>query len=147
MPDAAPIRTPKDARWSCRSCGDCCRGFEFGPVEPAIIAGLEARDVAAHWAPAAEAPWYERRPAPDGTTALFLTHRDGHCVFLRDDALCAVHALWGAEAKPAFCREYPFHVVEDPEGIVVIARSDCGGFHESFVDGEPVADQVEGVLA
>ena len=57
-----------------------------------ILTELEARDVGAHWAPAASAPWYERRTAPDGTEHLFLTHRDGHCVFLRDDSLCAVHA-------------------------------------------------------
>lgn len=140
------VRTLPGARWSCRSCGDCCRGFQFGPVEPEVIAGLQARDVAAHWAPAAEAPWFETRSGPGGQTAFFLTHRDGHCVFLRDDALCAVHALWGAEAKPAFCREYPFHVVEDPLGLVVVARADCGGLHESFLDGEPVARQVDDVL-
>jgi len=147
MSTPTPVRTPEGARWSCRSCGDCCRGFQFGPVAPEIIAGLQARDVASHWAPAAEAPWFEERTGPDGEPVYFLTHRDGHCVFLRDDALCAVHGLWGPEAKPAFCREYPFHVVEDPKGLVVVARADCGGLHESFVDGEPVADQVDAVLA
>ncbi len=146
MSTSPRVRTPEGARWSCRSCGDCCRGFDFGPVEPEIIDGLIARDVAAHWAPAAASPWFERRAGPDGD-AFFLTHRDGHCVFLRDDSLCAIHGLWGAAAKPAFCQEYPLHVVEDPAGLVVVARHDCGGFHESFVDGELLALQVDEVLA
>jgi len=116
-------------------------------VEPEIIRGLQARAIESHWPPAAEAPWYERRAGPDGEETFFLTRRQAHCVFLRDDNLCAVHALFGAEAKPAFCREYPFHVVEDPRGLVVVARADCGGLHRSFQDGQPVSEQVEAVLA
>ncbi|MFT5680169.1 MAG: Fe-S-cluster containining protein [Myxococcota bacterium] len=138
------IKTIDGAKWSCRGCGDCCRGFAFGPVEPAVIAGLQAADIAAQWAPAAEAPWFATRP--DGQH--FLTHRDGHCVFLQDDSLCAVHRLLGEPAKPWFCREYPFHAVEEPGGdIAVTVRADCGGLHESFEDGEPIAAQAEAVLA
>ncbi|MBW2253048.1 MAG: YkgJ family cysteine cluster protein [Deltaproteobacteria bacterium] len=144
---SATVRFPDGSRWSCCSSGDCCRGFDFGPVEPEIISGLQSRDIESHWAPAAEAPWHERRTDPKGGEAFFLTKRDEHCVFLRDDNLCAVHALFGAEAKPAFCREYPFHVVEDTRGLVVVARADCGGFHRSFLDGQPIAEQVDAVLA
>lgn len=140
-------RTLPDARWSCRSCGACCRGFSFGPVEPEIVAGLEARDIAAHWPPAAEAPWVVARPGPDGAPVLFLTHRDDHCVFLDTDDSCAVHRLFGAEAKPWFCREYPFQAVEDGAGVSVAVRADCGGLHESFEDGEPVALQAAEALA
>jgi hypothetical protein len=116
-------------------------------VEPEIIEGLQSRDIESHWAPAAEAPWHERRLGPDGVETFYLTKRDGHCVFLRDDNLCAVHAQFGADAKPAFCREFPFHVVEDPLGIAVAARADCGGLHRSFLDGQPLAEQVDAVLA
>lgn len=116
-------------------------------MEPEIIAGLEARDIAAHWAPAADGPWYSRRPGPDGADVLFLTHRDDHCVFLAADNTCAVHRLFGAEAKPWFCREYPFHVVEDGDGLAVAVRADCGGLQESFDDGEPVALQAADAVA
>ncbi len=138
------IKTIDGAKWSCRGCGDCCRGFAFGPVEPAVIAGLEAADIAAKWAPAAQAPWFSTRP--DGQH--FLTHRDGHCVFLQDDNLCAVHRMLGEPAKPWFCREYPFHAVDRPGGeIAVTVRADCGGLHESFEDGVPVAPQAEEAAA
>ena len=111
-----------------------------------IIRGLEARDIGAHWEPAAEQPWYQERRSPDGTSAFFLTKVDDHCIFLRSDNLCAVHAAFGAEAKPAFCREFPIHLVRDPTGLVAIVRSDCGTFHESFDGDVAVEPQARTVL-
>lgn len=141
------VRVPSGSKWDCRGCGDCCRLYELGPVEPGIVRGLEERRIQDHWAPAAEKPWYEVRRAPDGREAYFLTHRDGHCVFLRDDNLCAVHGLFGAAAKPAFCREFPFHVLDDPKGTVVVVRPSCSGLHHSRVDGKPLQEHVPEVLA
>jgi Fe-S-cluster containining protein len=141
------VRTTENARWDCHACGACCRLYELGPVEPAIIDGLVARDVASAWAPAADAPWFQTRKAPDGSDAYFLTHRDGHCVFLEADNRCAVHRLYGADAKPSFCREFPFHLVEDPKGTVAVVRPTCAGWHQSHRDGRPIADQVAEVVA
>ena len=132
-----------DARWSCQSCGACCRGFSFGPVEEHIVRGLEAKNIAEHWEPAKE-EWYIRHPQ---TGDLYFTHVDGHCIFLQEDNLCAIHARWGSEAKPWFCREYPFSVVEDEEGLNITVRDDCGGFHKSMDSGELVSAQVEEILS
>jgi len=128
------LRTPTDARWSCHSCGFCCHLFKLGPVEPEIIAGLQARDIEAHWEPAKKG-WFHLELGPDGREHAFLDHKDGACVFLRPDNLCAVHALYGEHAKPGFCREYPYTAIEDPRGVAAVVRPDCGGFHESFRDG------------
>jgi hypothetical protein len=38
------------------------------------------------------------------------------------------------------------HVVEDPAGLAVVARPDCGGFHRSFADGVPLTEQVDALL-
>lgn len=142
------IRTLPEARWSCRGCGACCHGFSFGPVEPEVIAHLEATDIASRWPPAAAQPWHTLEPGPDGEPAPYLAQVDGHCVFLQDDQRCAVHRLLGAAHKPWFCREYPLLPVEDGRGgLSVTVRSDCGGLHESFDDGQPVAEQVPAVLA
>jgi hypothetical protein len=68
-------------------------------------------------------------------------------VFLQDDQRCAVHRLLGPARKPWFCREYPFLPVEHADGRVAVAvRGDCGGLHESFEDGTPVAEQAPAVL-
>lgn len=140
-------RTLSEARWSCAGCGQCCHGFDFGPVSDAVISGLEEASIADSWAPAAEAPWRERRRGPDGSDAWYLTHRDGHCVFLQDDARCAIHRVLGAEAKPAFCREYPLLVTRAADGPAVTVRADCGGLHETFETGTPVAEQAEAAAA
>jgi Fe-S-cluster containining protein len=136
------LRIPKDARWACRSCAACCHGFDYGPVEEATIERLRQLDVAAHWAPAAEVDaWATQRRSQDGRMGWFLTHVDGHCVFLQPDNLCAIHAKFGPEAKPGFCREFPYYLVEDPKGWTAVVRPDCEGWVESFVDGPSIASE------
>lgn len=139
------IRTLPGARWDCHSCGNCCRFYELGPVEPEVIRRLEAERVEEKWAPAAGG-WYDVRTTAEGEQLNFLRHIDGHCVFLRDDQLCAIHGLYGADAKPGFCREYPFHVLEDPKGLVAVVRSSCAGYHASYADGQPVENHGPGVV-
>lgn len=116
-------------------------------MESDIVEGLQAAEIERLWAPAAEAPWFERRSGPQGQEQLYLRRVNGACVFLRPDNLCAIHGELGAEAKPGFCREFPFHAVEDRDGLALIVRPDCSGLHESLNDGPPVAEQVEGALA
>ena len=140
------VETPEGARWDCRRCGFCCTFVTLGPVEPAIIDGLKDREVERDWAPAAGG-WYQTRPGPDGALQTYLERIDGACVFLRDDNSCAVHALYGAEAKPGFCREFPYRVVEVEETAAVVVRGDCSGFHESFRDGQPVASRAAEIMA
>ena len=136
-----PIETLADARWSCSQCGFCCTFVTLGPVEPQIIAGLKARAVERDWAPAASG-WHETR----GGEA-YLRRVDGGCVFLRPDKRCAVHDLYGAEAKPGFCRAFPLHAVETRESVSVVVRADCSGVHETLKSGQPLTEQVEALLA
>ena len=123
------IRLPTGIRWSCHGCGSCCTGHELGPVEPEVIPRLLKAGIGELW-PAAGEGWYDERP--DG---IFLRQVGGACVFLRPDKLCAVHALVGGDAKPGFCREFPYHFVDDPRGTVAVIRATCAGFYKSFRDG------------
>ncbi len=142
------VKTLPGQRWACRGCASCCSsGFELGPVEPDVIADLREARIHEQWAPAAEAPWFEQRPGPQGPS-YFLRQRAGRCVFLRDDDLCAVHALLGGDRKPGFCREFPYHLVQEPRGWVAVVRPTCGGLHTSHLDGPTVtAAELDGVLA
>jgi len=79
---------------------------------------------------------------------LFLNSReDGACVFLQEDNLCAIHALYGPEFKPAFCREYPYVGALDPRGIAIVARPDCSGFHQTFESGTPLEQAIPAFAA
>ncbi|MEW6278237.1 MAG: hypothetical protein AB1758_06425 [Candidatus Eremiobacterota bacterium] len=55
---------------------------------------------------------------PEGGSKLLARH-EGHCVFLRPDNLCAVHAELGYDSKPVGCREFPFQIVNTPDGLHV----------------------------
>ncbi|MBN2798830.1 MAG: hypothetical protein JXX28_06740 [Deltaproteobacteria bacterium] len=112
-----------------------------------MIRGLEARRVEADWAPAAAAPWYTLRRGPDGQDHAFLSYRGDGCVFLREDGLCAIHALYGAESKPGFCRSFPIELVEEPRGIAVVARPACDRLFESSRDGQPLSEVAAEVYA
>lgn len=140
------MQTIASARWSCHGCGACCRDFRLGPVEPEVIAALAAAgasELVGRGAPfTGTDAWAVREPGPGGEEGWFLRHRDGACVFLMADNRCAVHARFGAEAKPGFCREFPFRRIADPNGEVLVIRAECAGFHASSVSGELLADQV-----
>lgn len=136
------IRAPAGLRWSCHSCGACCTGHDLGPVAPAVVDALTHADIGAAWPPAADG-FVELRP--DGA---YLRQRDGACVFLEADRRCAVHRLLGEQAKPAFCREFPYHLIDDPQGTVAVVRATCAGFWRSYRDGEAAsADTLAAVAA
>ncbi len=139
-------RVPHGARWTCHQCADCCRSFDIGPVEPAVVRRLQAVDPASFHPPAADG-WLETRRDPSGAEAPFFASRDGACVFLRSDQRCAIHVALGADAKPGMCRVYPFRVAIDPAGAVLTARPTCGGYHASAADGAPFEEHVDEVVA
>lgn len=145
-PAQPPVRTLPGARWSCRSCGHCCRSFDLGPVEPTTLASLRAAEPASFWAPAAQQPWYELRELADGSSRAWLSRRGGACIFLDEQQRCAIHAKLGEAAKPAFCREFPFHLVRERRDHSAIVRPTCAGLHRSRVDGQPLGEQVEALL-
>lgn len=139
---ANQVRFPKGTRWECRGCAACCSsGFDLGPVEPSVIAALSEAGIESRWPPAAKAPWATQRQGPSGQSAWFLRQEQGRCVFLRDDRRCAIHAELGPAFKPGFCREFPYHLVHDPRGIVAVVRPDCEGWHESFLDGPEISEE------
>ncbi|MFK7928914.1 MAG: YkgJ family cysteine cluster protein [Myxococcota bacterium] len=136
---------PAKTQWDCGGCTACCRHFALGPVRDEIIQGLHDRDVQSHWAPAKDG-FAQRKPGPSGPAWFFTRRPDGACVFLQDDGLCAIHARWGADAKPAFCQEYPFTTVQDGDTLRTYVRADCGGWAATFESGAPAGPQAEAIL-
>ncbi|MFT4627495.1 MAG: Fe-S-cluster containining protein [Myxococcota bacterium] len=140
------FRRPEGLRWACHGCARCCSsGYELGPVDEGTIEGLRAADIGAQWAPARDG-WMDTRHTPEGPRHV-LRQRDGRCIFLRDDDLCAIHALLGPDAKPGFCREFPYHFVEDAAGTVAVVRPTCGGFHKTFSDAAVVGPELERIAS
>ncbi len=94
------------------------------------------------WPAAAEQPWFHERRGPDGKPGIWLSRRNGACIFLGEDNLCAIHGLLGERYKPAFCREFPFHVVRENTHWTAVVRPGCAGLWASRIDGQPVEEQL-----
>lgn len=114
-----------------------------------MVDELRAGGVERRWAPAADGRWVEARRGPDGQELLYLRTVDGACVFLQPDRRCAVHVLFGPDAKPGFCREFPFQFSHGPGGETRAAvRAECAGLHHSSADGPPLTEeQLQDALA
>jgi Fe-S-cluster containining protein len=132
--NATTLRFPNGLKWDCGQCGMSCRHVQIGPIEPEIIQGLKEKSIEEHWPAAKEQAWVKMQDTANGAQPFFTTI-DGHCIFLDTDESCSIHRLFGADAKPGFCREFPFHFVHDPKGLAAIVRPTCARFHETFEHG------------
>ena len=98
-----PVITPNipNQRWSCHSCGDCCRTL-VGHLTPSERDRLDKQ----RWRDELGVEPYVRvKGAP------VLNKRvDGSCVFLTVDNRCLIHKKFGESAKPLACRIFPFSV-------------------------------------
>ena len=151
MTDAdPPLLLPASVVFTCQQSGACCRGDWLIGVDDAAHARL--RDVA----------WERHDPAlgggakfvplpfplPSGERLTFTRRPSGSCVFLTEDARCAIHRHLGAGAKPQVCREFPYHFVQTPDGVAVGVSFACTAVRAHH--GAALAaqqDEVRAVLA
>lgn len=134
--ETVPTSILEGARFGCQGSGACCQGYAFGPLTDADVAGLEALDLAAAF-PQVEAPYVE---AKEG--GRYLRRNGDRCVFLDEDRRCGLHAAFGAEAKPGFCRLFPLDSFGTVEGIRVVDRGTCATFAVSARVGLPLVDDL-----
>ncbi|MDA0803242.1 MAG: YkgJ family cysteine cluster protein [Planctomycetota bacterium] len=116
------VRTPAGQRYSCHSCGACCRDFTVQ---------LRAEDVDR----LKKQGWERERGEPVTTTFRgrhFLRQRDdGSCTFLQPDGRCEVHARFGLQEKPVACRFFPFSVVPSASGAIAGLNFACQSVQRS----------------
>ena len=96
-----PILTLKvpEQRYSCRSCGRCCRHFTV-QLRDEDIKRLDEQGWQDEFG---EVPYHEFRGVP------FLKQRaDGACFFLQEDGRCLIHGKFGYTKKPIACQMFPF---------------------------------------
>lgn len=126
-----PVLMPKvvGQRWSCHSCGDCCRTL-VGHISDEERRRLDEQG----WADElGRAPYVRIR----GGWALN-KHSDGACVFLDENNRCRIHARHGEQAKPLACRIFPFSVRPTRAGWQASLRFDCPSVIAS--KGQPIAE-------
>ena len=144
------LRFDHEQRFSCRSCGRCCRrGWDIA---------LTAAEAAGYRRAGARRWFRERTGDPEGTEAepfepipgrpdhLRLRKReDGACGFLSPENRCRIHEELGEARKPLSCRLFPlqFDAVDGPP--LVTASFSCPTVVEN--EGAPLERQLESIAA
>lgn len=127
-------QVPKDAKWSCHACGDCCHGLvvEISKEEESRIDSslyqdiLDGRDFAV-----------DSFIDPEAGPARVLRQKEGEaCIFLDEAGLCLVHARQGPKAKPDACQAYPYLTIHTPQGPRLGMRTSCSSMSKSWQDGD-----------
>ena len=105
-----------DQRWSCRSCGDCCRTL-VGHLTNAERRRIE------------EQGWRDRLGVEPyvrlGRGWALNKRAGGACVFLDEANRCRIHAEFGESSKPLACRIFPFSVHPAEGAWRATLRFDC----------------------
>jgi Fe-S-cluster containining protein len=130
-----PHRAIPGARHACQGSGKCCRSYRLGPVEPAeaaVISGLPIHEAMP------DLPEGEPFGMIDGR--LYLRTVDTHCLFLRDDHRCGLHAHFGEDVKPLVCREYPISIKATFREAVVYNNHQCASHFVAQDAGPPLVD-------
>ncbi len=122
-------------RWSCHSCGDCCRSL-VGSISESERTTIDEQG----WADKLGVAPYVRV----GRGWALNKRDDGTCVFLEDNR-CMIHRDFGESQKPLACRIFPFSVREADHGWQASLRFDCPSVIDS--KGEPILQHRHSVSA
>lgn len=134
--ESVPTSILEGARFGCQGSGSCCQGYAFGPLTDADVATLDALDLATAF------PHVGSQYVETTERGRYLRRHGERCVFLTDERRCGLHAAFGSEAKPGFCRLFPLDSFATIEGIRVVDRGTCATFAVSARVGLPLVDDL-----
>jgi lysine-N-methylase len=116
------LRTlPIVEQWDCHHCTACCRETTI-QLNADDLRRLDEQRWEQH--PEFRGVRTVRRSFLLGGAKVLVHKADGSCVFLTDAGLCRIHEVFGADAKPFMCQQFPLQVVTtDRESLVTAVRS------------------------
>ena len=110
--------------FSCRQCGDCCKGYGGNYVNRADVEAIAAYV-------GVDPDRFEKERCTRSADRLVLVQQaNGFCIFW-EDGICSIHPV-----KPRMCREWPFikSVLTDPDNWEKMA-SVCPGMRKGVPAG------------
>lgn len=141
---AAPVVSVPGARFACQGSGVCCQTQRLGPLSNDDVSLLDSLSVRAGYP---GGPAWEERPGADGRPARYLRSVQSRCVFLDGAARCRLHAAFGPEGKPGFCRTFPLELLRTVDGVRVLDRGLCASLETSGGAGSTLLSQAPTLLA
>ena len=130
-------RVLPEARFACQGSGECCRGYSFGPLTEGDLTRLAGLDIAGTYPHLGPGPYTTER---DGKH--YLRKNGEACMFVLPDQRCSLHAAFGADSKPAFCRLYPIRITPTLAGLKMYDNGECATFAVSSSAGRPLTEEV-----
>ncbi|MBS2040145.1 YkgJ family cysteine cluster protein [bacterium] len=115
-------------RYQCIQCGKSCGEWRIW-VEPELIPRLRQHPLALRLEVAGH-PYLSRDEESGWSFLEYDSQR--RCLFLQDEHLCGLHASSGWLSKPRACRQFPFFLVETPEGVQVGLSFRCSAVQQDL---------------
>lgn len=91
-------------------------------MEPQAQAGVSQHPLAMRLQ---VAPWTQ-----EGDLKILAQDSQGRCFLLSDDHLCALHRDHGFASKPRACQQFPFFLLETPDGVQVGLSFRCSAVQQ-----------------
>ncbi|MFN8607389.1 MAG: YkgJ family cysteine cluster protein [Vulcanimicrobiota bacterium] len=114
-------------RYQCIQCGKSCGEWRIW-VEPELVDRLRRHPLALRLEVAGQDYLLQ-----DGEDWHYLGYdHERRCFFLQDQRLCGLHASSGWLSKPRACRQFPFFLLETPEGIQVGLSFRCSAVQQDL---------------
>ncbi len=113
-----------DDIFTCRQCGDCCKGFGGTYVTDGDIIAISGY---IRFSPDRFASHYCEK---SGSRYVLTCGKDGCCIFFDKEKQCTIHPV-----KPYMCRAWPFikTLMHNPENWHAMANS-CPGMKKKIPD-------------
>lgn len=140
-------RVLEGSRFGCQGSGACCQGYVFGYISPAEKARIEALNPHKALAHLGDRPIFITAQSSAGHPVYRLATKDDACIFLEDQRRCGLHRVFGADAKPAFCRLYPLAAIATIDGLKVYDRGECSTFAVSANTGKFLSEDLPTILS
>jgi lysine-N-methylase len=125
-------------QWDCHHCTACCREATI-VLNPDDLTRLHEQRWDQHLEyrgirTVERSSWLVGKPV--------LAHRpNGSCVFLTAGGRCRIHELFGADAKPFMCRQFPLQVVATDRGAIATFVRSCPS--AAADRGRPLDEQLD----
>lgn len=131
---------PKELRFTCSRCGDCCRGpnILLGPGEMEKLAALEWEGVAPDLV--GVSPGVAMPIGTGSDTRALAKREDGACVYLGAENQCRIHERFGEDRKPLMCRLFPFGFLAVGDRVAVDVSFSCRAV--SREEGRPIREHI-----
>ena len=113
-------------RYQCIQCGKSCGQWRIW-VEPDLVAPLQEHPLALRLQVAGQPYLVEHE---NGWYHLGYDE-NGRCFFLEDERRCGLHASTGWLSKPRACRQFPFFLLETPDGCQVGLSFRCSAVQQN----------------